>query len=136
MRQHEDVLDTLGIGVVVVTFELGFLAQAYVRETQLAWPMLIDESREVYTAYGMNRGGWWDIWRPASWWAYAKLLARGHRMRPSKGDVNQMGGDVLIDPNGVVRLLHVGSGPADRPSVASLLETVRSAAAAPEEGRP
>lgn len=115
----------------MVTFELGFLAQAYVRETQLAWPLLVDESRALYAAYGMDRSGWWAVWGPASWWAYAKLLARGYRMRRSEGDVNQLGGNVLIDPAGVVRLLHVGSGPADRPSVASLLEAVRSAA--PEE---
>lgn len=112
----------------MVTFELGFLAQAYVRETQLAWPLLVDDSRALYAAYGMDRGGWWAVWGPASWWAYAKLLARGYRMRGSEGDVNQLGGNVLIDPAGVVRLLHVGSGPADRPSVASLLEAVRSAA--------
>ncbi len=55
-----------------------------------------------------------------------QTLIQGRRLHRSDGDVNQLGGDVLIDPTGIVRLHHVGSGPADRPSVSSLLELVRS----------
>ena len=40
------------------------------------------------------------------------------------GDVRQLGGDVLIDPQGVIRLHHVGRGPADRPAVARLLNVI------------
>jgi len=104
------------------------MAMAYVRDTDLAWPMLVDESRSLYAAYGMDRGGWWDIFGPPSWWAYARLLFRGRRLQRPGSDVRQLGGDVLIDPQGKVRVHHVGSGPADRPSVTSLLEIVRHAA--------
>jgi hypothetical protein len=54
-----------------------------------------------------------------------KLLLRGRKVRRPSGDVYQLGGDVLIDPSGIVRLHHVGSGPADRPTVHSLLQAVR-----------
>jgi len=107
---------------VVVTFQGLALARAYAQETQLAWPILVDEHLALYAAYGMERGHWWDIWGPASWWSYAKLLWQGHRWQPPAGDPNQLGGDVLIDPQGIVRLHHVGRGPADRPTVASILE--------------
>ena len=120
--------------VIVVTFEVGPLGQAYVRETGLRWPLLVDESRALYSAYGMNHGPWWQIYGPASWWAYAKLLVKGQRLHRSEGDVYQLGGDVLIDPEGVIRLHHVGSGPADRPSVSSLLELVQNAASDFEQG--
>jgi len=125
LRQHEEETEALGVKVVVVTFQAGPLVEAYVRETGLRWPILIDESLALYSAYGMQRGRWWDLWGPASWWAYAKLLLRGRRLRLPSGDASQLGGDVLIDLNGVVRLHHVGNGPADRPSVSSLLELVR-----------
>jgi len=39
----------------------------------------------------------------------------------------QQGGNVLIDPNGIVRVHHVGRGPADRPSVDRLIAAVLSA---------
>ena len=110
--------------VVVVTFEMGPVTQAYVRETELHWPLVVDESRKLYLAFDMHRGRWRDILGPAAWLTYAKLLARGRKLRSSSGDVKQLGGDVLIDPVGIVRLHHVGSGPADRPSISSILEAV------------
>ena len=115
----------MGINVCVVTFEAGPIAEAYVHEINLRWPLLVDQSRALYAAYGMHHGRWWDILGPRSWWAYAKLLVQGMGIKFSGGDVRQLGGDVLVDPAGIVRLHHVGSGPADRPSVSSLLKLVR-----------
>lgn len=112
--------------VAVVTFEVGPLAESYVRETRLEWPLLVDESRQLYAAYGMHRGTWWEIFGPASIWIYAKLLLRGRKLRRPHGDPSQLGGDVLIDPQGIVRLHHVGAGPADRPSVESLLHVIQA----------
>ena len=126
MREREDELDALGVRVAIVTFETGPVAGAYVRESQLSWPLLIDESRSLYAAYDMHRGRWSQILGPAAWWAYVKLLARGRQLHRTTGDVTQLGGDVLIDPQGIVRLHHVGSGPADRPAVESLLAVVRA----------
>ena len=98
---------------------------AYVRETRLTWPLLVDADRTLYTAYGMQRGSWWNIFGPASCWAYLKLLLRGRRLRPPRDDVRQLGGDVLIDRQGIVRLHHVGAGPADRRAVSALLEPIQ-----------
>jgi hypothetical protein len=125
LRQHEKELGELALRVVVVTFEARNLAQAYVRETDLPWPLLIDRSRALYRAYGMGRGRWSAVWGPSSWWAYARLIARGRRLARPTGDVRQLGGDVLVDPTGRVALHHVGRGPADRPAVPALLERVR-----------
>ncbi len=125
MRHKENEIDALGIRVAVVTFQAGVLDRAYVEETGLRWPLLVDESRELYKAYGMEHGRWWDLVGPATIGVYVKLMLRGRRLHRATGDVKQLGGDVLIDPEGIVRLHHVGSGPADRPSVESLLDAVR-----------
>jgi alkyl-hydroperoxide reductase/thiol specific antioxidant family protein len=125
LRQHRNDLEKLTLEVVVVTFEARETAEQYVRETGLPWPLLIDPRRALYRAYGMCRGPWSAIWGPASWWAYARLIARGHRPRRPTGDVRQLGGDVLIDPAGSVALHHVGHGPADRPAVSAILEHVK-----------
>ena len=115
----------LDIQVVVVTFQSGPIVEAYAREPPLAWPILIDISLEMYQAYGMKRGHWWGIFGPPAWWAYVKLLLRGRRLRMPSGDVSQLGGDVIIDPDGIIRLHHVGAGPGDRPAIHALLDTVR-----------
>ncbi len=125
MRRHENEFEGLGLEVVVVTFDARERAEAYVQETGLRWPLLIDRQRVLYRAYGMGRGRSSAIWGPATWWAYVHLIGRGHRLRQPTGDVHQLGGDVLVDPRGMVALHHVGSGPADRPQVGLLLEKVR-----------
>lgn len=106
---------------MVVTFEPAAHARAYLEETKTPWPVLVDERRDAYHAYGMQAGRTRDIWGPRTWWAYLKELAAGRLPKAARGDITQLGGDVLIDPAGIVRLHHVGSGPADRPSVATLL---------------
>lgn len=128
MRQQQPSLDALGVAVVVVTFQGAAFASAYVRETGVSWPILLDEQLNLYTAYGMERGRWWHVFGPEAWWIYARLLWRGRKLRAPTGDPQQLGGDVLIDPRGIVRLHHVGRGPADRPAVSAILECVRSAA--------
>lgn len=115
-----------GVRVVVVTFEDDFFARAYVEETGVEWPLLVDVERSLYRAYGMERGRWRDILGPAAWWSYLKLVLRGRKMEKSHGDVRQLGGDVLVDPGGVVRLHYVGSGPADRPAVEEVFEKLKS----------
>ena len=110
--------------IVVVTFEHDFLARSYVEETSLSWPLLVDDTRDTYRNYGMLSASLWDIWGPKTWWAYLKELLRGGKLRKSEGDIFQRGGDVLIDPSGIVSLHHVGNGPADRPAVGSILRKI------------
>ena len=126
MREHEEELAGLAVSVAVVTFEAGFLARRYVEESGLAWPLLVDEKRELYRGYGMLAASFWDIWGVKTWWAHAQAVIAGQKLRGSQGDISQRGGDVLIDPTGMVRLHHVGEGPSDRPSVAQLLEAIRA----------
>ena len=65
-----------------------------------------------------------DIWGPATWWAYLKEFAHGRLPGKSQGEISQRGGDVLVDPAGIVRLHHIGRGPGDRPPVKSILSAM------------
>jgi hypothetical protein len=125
LREQEDELNRREARVAVITFENDFFARQYVTETALAWPLLIDADRALYRGYGMLTASFWDVWGPKSWWVYLKALARGQWPKPAHDDVYQRGGDVLVDPTGIVRLHHVGEGPADRPPVATLLRIIQ-----------
>lgn len=98
---------------------------SYKRETGLPWPLLTDEQKRLYTAYDMSKAGFMEIWGGRTWWSY--LLEMAHRGFPKKsnGDIYQQGGDILIDPTGIIRLHHVGRGPADRPPVESFLAIIQ-----------
>jgi len=121
---------------VIVTFESNFLARRYVEETSLTWPVLVDETREMYRKYGMLTASFWDIWGPKTWWVYLKEISKGAKLRRSEGDISRRGGDVLIDPSGIVSLHHIGAGPADRPPIERLLQRIeRSIPELPRDGR-
>ena len=132
MRESHAELAAHDVAVAVVTFDSGPLAAAYARETGLEWPLLLDSDRVLYRAYGMLRGRVWDLFGPSAIWVYLKLLAKGRRLRRPGSDVSQLGGDVLVDPGGTVRLHHVGVGPADRLPVESFLAVVRRGPSRPD----
>ena len=127
MRDHEEEFRRRNVRIVVITFEGDFLARAYVEDHSLAWPLLVDGTRETYRAYGMLSASFLDVWSPKTVWAYLKEFLKGERTRKSKGDIYQRGGDVLIDPEGIVSLHYVGAGPADRPTVESILRRIPAA---------
>jgi hypothetical protein len=124
LRDKEKEFNRLGVKIVVVTFANDFMARSYVDDTRLAWPLLIDENRDVYRNYGMLSASFWDIWGPKTWLAYARELLKGNHLVKSEDDIYQRGGDVLMDPEGIVRLHHIGTGPADRPTPESIIRSI------------
>jgi len=77
----------------------------------------------------MLNASFMDVWGPKTWLAYFRELLKGNLPARSAGDVSQRGGDVLIDPKGLIRLHHVGTGPADRPSVEKILGIIEKTSA-------
>ena len=125
MRDQEEKFKKLNVKIVVVTFEANLLSRRYVEETALTWPLIIDETRELYRSYGMLSASFWDIWGPKTWIAYLKEIIRGQKLKKSEADVSQRGGNVLIDPDGIVQMHHVGTGPADRPDIEIILKIIK-----------
>ena len=116
LRQQQDRLDELNIKVKVVTFDNDSMAKAYVQENKLSWPLLLDTKRELYSAYGMEKGSLWSLANPVAIVRYVWLMLNGKNLGKPGSDLFQLGGDILIDPEGIVRMHHASIGPHDRPS--------------------
>lgn len=110
--------------MLVVSFEEAEHALNYQQEKDIGWPIVVDRTRELYDYYGMNRAGFWDLWGVASLKAYVLEILKGNMPKRAHDDVHQRGGDVLIDPEGKVRLHHIGKGPGDRPEIEDVLAIV------------
>lgn len=60
----------------------------------MPFPVLVDELRAAYRAWGLGRAPWWRVWLdPAVWAQYAALLRGGARLRGAGRDTLQLGGD-------------------------------------------
>ena len=124
LRQYELELAKYHVDVKIVTFDANFLALAYIKQTELNWPMLIDADQQLYRAYGFERASWWTLLKPTTIWGYLKLIYRGILPGRAGRDWHQLGGDIVIDPEGFVRLHHISTDPHDRPAVSKLLDLV------------
>ncbi len=124
LRQKEKEFAARHVAVAIVTFDADFMAKAYAKQTNLPWPLLIDSNHSTYNSYGMGHGSAWAIYGPASIWNYLKLIFKGRRIHKPGSDYRQLGGDVLIDPEGIVRLHHTSESPHDRPDVDEILAVI------------
>ena len=124
MRREADRFAACGVATLVISFDSPERLAAYGRHHDLPFVLLSDAGRTVYDAYGMGRGPWWRIYGPRVWREYFRLYRRGRRLRRIEGDTLQVGGDVAIDAAGILRSIHIGEDPADRPPAAELLRAL------------
>ncbi|WP_075082545.1 AhpC/TSA family protein [Mariniblastus fucicola] len=124
LRQKQNRFSELNIEIKLVVFDNDFMAVAYAQSTDLNWPMLLDQKRTLYREYGMERGSWWRILNPISVLKYILQICRGSLPGRPGEDWRQLGGDVLIDPSGIVRVHHISRTPHDHPSTEDIFQIV------------
>ena len=134
-HQADFRLRELGVNVVIVTFEGRDAASAYARETRLSYPILLDESRTLYRAYGLRTAAVRHLIGPTTLKAYAREALRGVWPKWPVADGAQQGADVLIDPEGIVRFHHSGKGSGYRPPIDVILHAVTMPADPPSASR-
>ena len=115
--------------IVLVTFGTRGVVSAYRRNNDLPYPVLIDEYRDSYRAYGFGRGSVWRVWGWKAARRYVEVLRAGawRELRRPTDDTLQLGGDVVIAPDGTLAWSFQGEGPDDRPSVDELVAAVEAA---------
>ncbi|MBB6054030.1 hypothetical protein HNQ39_005877 [Armatimonas rosea] len=112
-----------GIEVVLVSFATPELARYWQEATQFPFSMFLDPERRAYSAFGLGSSVL-AAWHPKMFWYYFRLLAKGRKLMPIKGDPYQLGGDFLLDTKGSVRLAYPCAEPADRPPLSEILAAV------------
>jgi len=129
VARYRDRLAAAGATAVFVVHD----DPAAVRATMLAgvdapFPIGVDLERRAYRAWGLRRAPWWRIWLdPQVYVRYARLLARGERLRRGGRDLLQLGGDFVVAGDGRVAYARPQERD-DRPPVLELLRAVEEAA--------
>ena len=88
--------------------------------------LLADEGRTVYKAYGMRVGSLREIYSPQVIAKYARLIRGGMKMQmKTDEDTRQLGGDVIVGPDGRIILAHCSKNQADRPTPEAMAAALR-----------
>jgi len=121
---YYDELQALNTNVVAISFGLEYWARAWLAETQSPFPVWLDPTRQSYHAFGLESSiihSWgWNSMR-----YYLQAAFRGQRPHFNRGNTNQLGGDFIVDAQGIVRLAHPSHDPTDRASLPKLLAVLR-----------
>lgn len=126
LQQNIGTLNELGVRVLTVTFESTESARIYAKENASPWPVLVDEGRSLYRGYGYERSKLRHLLGWSTMRTYFQEALAGRWPRWPVADTVQQGGDILIDPTGIVRFMYVGDGPGDRPDVERIINVCRT----------
>ncbi len=120
---HNEAFQALNTDIVTISFGIEYWARMWLQETQSPYPFLVDPERNAYHAYGLQSSVF-RSWMPQNLWFYAKATLQGREKFGKRGDPHQLGGDFIVDSQGIVRLAHPSKEPTDRPSVEKLLQVL------------
>jgi alkyl hydroperoxide reductase subunit AhpC len=125
---RQDEIAALNTRVFIISFGTLPAVQQWMNETCTTFTVLLDRERTVYNAYGLERSRL-RAFSPRTLWFYATRHLRGKQMHSSHGDdTSQLGGDFIVDKNGLLRLSYPSHDPVDRPPVQALLDILRQLA--------
>jgi peroxiredoxin len=122
--QHQEALDRLDVEVLIISFGTMPAAERWLEETCNPFRLLLDPERTVYDAYGLERS-LARSWNLRTIWRYVQLLTSGRQWRGIQGDSAQLGGDFIVDADGIVQLAYRSHDPTDRPDVDELLSIMQ-----------
>jgi peroxiredoxin len=117
-RTHE--LERANADVLLISFGRAELARAWQAEACPAFEMVLDPERKAYRVYGLKHS-WWRSASLGTFWFTLRRLLSGQKWRGITSDPAQLGGDFIIDTNGIVKMAHPSRDPLDRPDAAEIL---------------
>ena len=126
MQAQYPAIHDLGAEVLAVTMSKPPFLRAYVKERAWSFPVVLDPDLEAYRLFGLERISWWTYLRGGVIAGYLRLIFRGWMPRmPNKGeDVNQLGGDFILDEQRRLIFAYPSRVPTDRPTVATLIDVL------------
>jgi peroxiredoxin len=123
---RQDEFAKLNTRVFIISFGTLPALQQWMSEVCGTFTVLLDRERVAYQAYGLERSRL-RSWHPRVVWIYIKRWFQRGEFYDSHGDdTSQLGGDFIVDKNGILRLVYPSHDPADRPPVDDLLKVLRN----------
>ncbi|MGF1506512.1 MAG: AhpC/TSA family protein [Chloroflexi bacterium] len=120
LLDQRDRLAATNTRVLAISFSKSAeYGQRWLEETGADFPLVLDPERELYEAYQMKHSvsGSWSL---ETLWFYIKRIFSGGEIHGIQGDPNQLGGDVIVAPDGTITLHYPSDEAVDRPSVEML----------------
>ena len=106
MRAHEQAFRDRGANLAAVGLGDRLYARAFREETDITFPLLIDEKREAYSVMELKSANLFHLLRGDNAQARARAKAAGHSQHKLGRNPFQLGGSFVFGPGDVDRFAH------------------------------
>ena len=125
MRERSNEIDTLGASIVAVGTGDQRYAEAFVREEQIPFLVLVDDDAAAARAVSLRTLSWFQLLHPRTWKATRETSKRGHHIHKSGKRVKQIGATLVIGAGDRVRYEHFDTDSTDHASIDEVLASLR-----------
>ena len=126
MHRERDAFKKLGAQAVVIGHSSLRYAKSFADETRIELPVFVDEKRVVYKALGFKRS-LLSFLTPKVFKRAAEARKEGFTQPGVHGDAFQLGGVVLLMPDGSMPYTYASQFAGDHPKIEDLKAEVKRA---------
>jgi AhpC/TSA antioxidant enzyme len=119
-RARQEIQDR-GAELAIVGNGAALFVRAFREDLGLDVPVYTDPSLETYRALAFHRGLARTVLSPRTWAHAARALAGGFYQGRTRGDPLQLGGVVVVRPDGTVAYRYASAEAGDHPPIADIL---------------
>ena len=101
-------------------------ARKFRKETDIAFPLLVDDERRAYGAIDLKKGNIFQLISPANILARRRARAAGFKQHRMGKDPFQLGGSFVFGPGNVDIYSHVSKTFGDNAQAEAMLAAIRS----------
>ncbi len=125
MRGHEADFKSQGATLAAIGLADANYARMFREDTDIKFPLLIDENRQAYQAAGLRTANVLHILRSENAAARARARKAGHNQHKLGKNPFQLGGSFIFGPGNIDRFAHVSQTFGDNATPATLLAALK-----------
>ena len=125
MRERYDEITELGGDIVAVGTGDRRYADAFVRDEQIPYLLLVDDDAEAANAASLRTLNWFQLLHPRTWKATRATSKRGHHVHKAGQRVKQVGATFVIGPGDRVRYEHLDADSTDHAAIDDVIAALR-----------
>jgi peroxiredoxin len=125
LRERYDEIKSLGADVVAIGTGDQRYADAFVREEEIPFLVLVDDDATAARAASLRTLNWFQLLHPRTWKATRETSKRGHHVHKAGARVRQIGATFVIGAGDRVRYEHMDADSTDHAPIDDVLAALR-----------
>jgi peroxiredoxin len=126
LRERYDEITGAGADVVAIGTGDRRYAEAFIREEQIPFLVLVDDDAAAARAASLRTLNWFQLLHPRTWRATRETSKRGHHVHKSGKRVRQIGATYVIGAGDRIRYEHLDADSTDHASIDAVLAALRA----------